>query len=393
MPISSLYCPLPIRNRQVVAPRDYGRRDRAIELFAELRHHDAVRETLAYLLPGLAIPDLNQEAFCFVQGSARVRIQIVEDQLAVSTVLAALKPAAQATAALRFFLTRISGTGQLFQPRLDAGVISLAFSEPLALMHPLKLVELLQRMPNEADRNDAWMIEQFGVETPDREPVEPLDAAEFGRAWEIWTAHWHAVDELMIESRRRRSVRFLDALGSFAANQLHYLLPMSGSVRARLIEAANTFNDRDEHPEKRDSALAKCAKAMAKFSAEELKLCLGHAHFAINPLDEGTPSLLTSTLGSGGHMQTIVDLRATGRAMEATLELLSYYLYLLAHHSWTAEVEAALRKGLDLVSDKPWREAADALWNHANATARELGSHGERDRDTDRPGASGVGYE
>jgi len=51
------------------------------------------------------------------------------------------------------------------------------------------------------------MVGQFGVQTPDREPIAALDADEFSRALEIWNAHWTAVDELMTESRRRRSAR------------------------------------------------------------------------------------------------------------------------------------------------------------------------------------------
>jgi hypothetical protein len=129
--------------------------------------------------------------------------------------------------------------------------------------------------------------------------------------------------------------------------------------------------------------LAKSIKEMRQVDAAELRACLGHATYAINPLQEGTPSLLTSMLGGGHRMQTTGELRAVGRSLEAALELIADYLYLLAHHSWPIEVEQALRAGLDLASGKPWREAADNLWNHANQTARVFGSHGERDRDDD----------
>jgi len=381
MPIASLQLPQPIRRRHAIAPRDFGRRDRAIELYEAGEFHDSVCETLAYLLPGQGVPDLRREAFSFVQGSARVRIHIDGDEIVLCTVLAALNADSQATAALRFFLTRLSSTGQMFQPRLRGEEISLEFRDQLALMHPTKLIEVLQRMPMEADSNDSWMVTQFGVAIPDREPIAPLEDEEFARAIEIWNSHWNAVDELILESRRRRSVRFLDAVGSFAAYHLRYTLPLFGTIRARLNEGADDFTDRDEHPNKRDSALAKCIKDMRRCSEDELRQCLGHATYAINPLQEGTPSLLTSTLGSGNRMQTTGELRATGRSMEAALELISDYLELLAHYSWSPEVESALRVGLNLVSGKAWREAADVLWNHANATSRVFGSHGEHDRE------------
>lgn len=383
MPIAYLDLPQPIRRRPLVAPRDFARRDRAIELFEGQHYAEAVRETLGYLLPGIAIPDLTGEPLCFVQGSARMRASIDEHGFALTTVLAALQPESQATAALRFFLSRISATGQVFQPRLHGDTIMLEFRDPLALLHPAKLTEVLQRLPMEADSNDAWMTREFGVATPDREPIAALDDAEFARALSIWNGHWAALEELMIESRRRRSVRFLDALGAYAANQIRYTLPLFGSLRARVNEAGDEYTDKDENPTKRDSVLAKSIKEMRQVGADELRACLGHASYAINPLQEGTPSLLTSMLGGGHRMQTTGELRAVGRSLEAALELIADYLYLLAHHSWPNEVESALRAGLDLASGKPWREAADSLWNHANQTARVYGSHGEHDRDDD----------
>lgn len=386
MSISSLICPQPIRARLTIAPRDYARRDRAIESFEAGDYLTAVRETLGYLLPGADAPVFADGKLCFVQGSARVRVQLDGDSLALTTALFRLTPEAQSTAVLRYVLTRLSATGQVFQPRLRDDVISLEFRDRLSLLHPSKLAEAVQRLAMESDSNDGWLQHRFGVSATDREPVAPLDDAEFARALDIWTTHWASVDELMLESRRRRSVRFLDALGSYAANQVRYTLPLFGSVRAALNESADAYTDKDENPNKRDSALAKCIKEMRQVPVDELRQCLGHVQHAINPLHEGTPSLLTSMLGAGHRMQTTGELRSAGRSLEAALELIADYLYLLADHSWPTEVEAALRAGLDLISGKPWREAADVLWNHANQTARVYGSHGERDRDDDDDG-------
>jgi len=46
MPIVSLLCPEPIRRRLAIAPRDYARRDRAIEAFEAGQSLEAVSETL-----------------------------------------------------------------------------------------------------------------------------------------------------------------------------------------------------------------------------------------------------------------------------------------------------------------------------------------------------------
>jgi hypothetical protein len=164
---------------------------------------------------------------------------------------------------------------------------------------------------------------------------------------------------------------------------MRYALPLFGSLRQRLSDAADDFTDRDEDPSKRDAALAKCIKEMRAVSRDELAANLGHAQYAISPLHEGTPSLLNSMLGAGNRMQATSDLRAAGRALDASLELIADFLYLLAHHTWSAPIETALRAGLDAASGKPWREAADLLWSHANQIARGFGSQGEPDEAPD----------
>ena len=381
MAITSLTFPQPIRRRRPAAPRDYARRDHAIELYDEGRFLEAAREALAHLLPGLVIRDLERDPLYLSQGTARVRVHIEGGYLVLSTVLAQLGPKSNVVAALRYYLTRVSSTGQLYQPRLRGDTITLEFRDQLSLLHPLKLIEVMQRLPGEADNNDAWMIDQFGVSTPDRAPVEALSEDEFERAHAIWVAHWAAVDELMLESRRRRSVRFLNALGSYALDHLRYTLPLFGSIRSELVEAADTFNDSDVNPGERDAELAKCIREMKKIDAEGLRACLGHCDYAIEPLQAGTPALLTKMLGGGNRMQVVGELRGSGRSLEAALELLTDYIYLLAYNAWPTEVEASLRGALDQASGKPWREIADVLWSHASSAAQAFGSHGENDRE------------
>jgi hypothetical protein len=378
MSITQLLLPAPIRRRPCGGPRDHALRDGAIEHFEAGRFAAAVHDTLQYLLPGLAIPDLASAPLCFVQGSARVRLRIDGDVLQIQAPLAQLQDTTQTTAALRFFISRLSATGQLYQPRLRDGVIALEFNESLALLHPLKLVEVLSKLPMDADRSDGWLIEQFGVAMPDREPVAALGDDEFERAHAVWVKHWGAVDEMVAHSRRRRSIRFLGAVGAYALHQLSYSLPLFGTLRARLADNARVFNDGDVDPNKRESALAKCVKAMRGVSPAELRACLGHATYAISPLQDGSPSLLTSILDNSERVQAVDELRAAGQMLEATLELLAAYLYLLALHAWPPQIEQRLRNGLELASAKPWRDAAELLAHHAHATVERFGSHGAR---------------
>lgn len=384
MSISRLTCPAPIRRRLPVVPRDHDLRDQAISCFEAQDYVAAVQLTLRYLLLDAPATDLEHQPLLLIQGTARVHGHLQAGSLVLSVVLAELDEQAHTTAALRYALSRLSATGQLFQPRLRGKLLCLEFRDQLSLLHPLKLIEVLQRMPVEADSNDAWLIDRFAVQTPDREALMPLSEDEFEQAWTLWSEHWDAMNELLLESRRRRSVRFLDTLGSLAANQIRYALPLYGPLRADLNGMADVYTDAEEHPDKRDAALAKCVRQMRKVSREKLADCLGHARYAIAPLQEGSPALLSSML-AGNRMQGTGELRASGRSLEAALELISDYCYLLAYYAWPAEVEQALRSGLDQASDKPWREATDVLWNHANSTVRAYGNHAEPSADEATP--------
>lgn len=376
MPLASLPFPPPIRRRITVAPRDYDRRDEAVTRYEAGQHLEAIHETLAYLLPELAPLDLTQAPLCFVQGTARVRVRLADGQLVISTALVRLRPGAQATAPLRHALSRLSATGQMFQPRLRDGVLTLEFSDRLSLLHPLKLIEVLQRLPSESDHNDGWLTQRFEVDEADREPLAALDGEELSRALGIWAAHWQAVEQLLLESRRRRSLRFLDAIGSWAVNQIRYALPLHGSVRTSLAEAADEFTDKNEAPDRRETALARCCREMQRVDEDTLRRCLGHASYAINPLQEGTPALIGSMLG-GQRLQAAGAMRASGRYLEAALELVADYLYLLAEHSWPDAIDRRLQLALAEVAGKPWRELATLLWQHADQTCRQFGSQGQ----------------
>jgi hypothetical protein len=381
MAIASIALPLPIRARQDFPRRDFALRDQAISQFEAGAHVDALHQTLRYLLPEQSQAlDLRTQALCVVHGSARLRVALVGDDLCIRSAIARIDPErSQVPAALRYFLSNASGTGQLFQARLageadaEHDLIYLEYRDPLRMSHPHKVMEVLGRLPIEADRYDGWIVDQFSLEPFDREPLQALSESERTSAVKIWYAHWAAIDELQNESRRRRSVRFLNFLASFASSYVGYCLPISGRLRADLAEASDVYNNRDESPDKRDNALAKHVKAMRALSETDLLANLQHARYAFNPLYEGTNSLLNQVLGAGQSMQTTGDARASGRALEAAFELITNYAYLLAHHSWPAEIEQSLREALDSVSDKPWREAAEFLWAHASASAKRFG--------------------
>lgn len=298
MAISSLYLPPSLRRPIPFAPRDHLRRERAIELYEGGEHRAAIDEAIAYLLlPGQAAPDLSNAPLCLVQGTARLRLQIEDGRLHGRAVLGRLGANASATAALRHFLSSVSGTGQLFQPRLRGDVVSLEFDERLTLLHPYKLTELVQRLAEAACNADSWLTEDFGMQPLDREALQPLEENEVRRATQIWSAHWAAVDLMVDEIRRHRSSAMLNRVADYAYSQVIYALPLNGALPERLHDANDIYGDREEQPAKRLAILAKSVKDARALPEAELVASFGHVGYAINPISEGNASLLAKVLG------------------------------------------------------------------------------------------------
>ena len=374
-----LYCPPPVRRAPLFIARDHVRRDHAIHLFERGELHAALNETLAYLMPAAEPPDLLQQPLCLVQGSARVRLHLDGDHLQCRAALARLTPDSNTTAALRYLLSRLTATGQLFQPRLTGDVITLEYRDRLELMHPLKLIELLQRLASEALEHDDWMVDSFAVEREDREPLTPLAADELERALALWDRHWQVVETMLERLRRHRSMALLNALGGYANYQIDYALPIHGELRARLHEASGFYCDEEEHPSQRLTALAECVKEMRQYPRDALPQQLAHARYALAPLREGTPAQLTAVLGGHKREQTVGELNASGRAFESALQQLVDYLYLLAEYSWPDPIAASLREALDRADGRAPREAEEILRNHALSLVHQFGRRNDEE--------------
>lgn len=392
MAISSLYLPPSLRRAITFAPRDHLRRERAIELYENGEHRVAIDEAIGYLLlPGQPVADLSNAPLCLVQGTARLRLQIEGERLVGSAVLGRLGANSSATAALRHFLSSVSGTGQLFQPRLRDDVVSLEFDERLTLLHPYKLIELVQRLAEAACNADSWLADDFGMQTLDREALAPLDGDEVQRATQIWSAHWAAVDTMVDEIRRHRSSAMLNRVADYAYSQILYALPLNGALPEQLHDANEIYADREEQPAKRLAILAKTVKDARALPEAELVASFGHVGYAINPISEGNASLLAKVLSGTQREQAIADYDAAGRTFESALYQAVDYLYLLAWFVWPPTVEAALREALDLASERPLREAADTLRTRATAILRAHGQgvdvHDEPDHASASAGA------
>jgi hypothetical protein len=382
MSITSLTYVPPIRRGTRPSRPDYEQLEAAVALNDEGKHVEAVHKAFAHLFH-TDIPDLAKQPFTFVQGSSRVTARIEGDDLVIAVPLVRLPDGGRAIAALRFVLTKLAANGQLHQPRLRGDDIYLEFRDRVARMHPVKVLEVLRRMPLAADTNDDWLIGQFGALPLERAELGALDEAELARADTIWHDHWHEVEELSKESQRKRSLFFLNEVTAYALHRLNFALPLSGFVGARLNEAAATFNDGNGDPMKREASMAKALKDMKAVTPAELHGSLGHATYAISPLAEGTPKVLSGYFAGGNYIETIDRYRKSDKQIDAALALICTYNFLLARYAWPAEVEARLEDGLMKSSGKPWREAADVMWHHAKELVAEFGEDEEDSADED----------
>jgi hypothetical protein len=372
MAISSLTYQAPVRRSSAHEELDYELLETAVTLSDEGRPLESLLKVFEHLLPGQTLPDLATHAFSFTQGSSKVTTRIENDDIIITVPLVKLPADGRGIAALRYVLTQISATGQLYQPRMNGDDIRLEFRDRLARLHPAKVVEVLRAMPAEADQNDDFLIGQFGAQPLERGAVTPLDDAEFARAEAIWRTHWSDVEELLKECQRKRSMFFLNEMTAYALHRISFALPLSGFVGSKLSEAASTFNDSDNDPSRREVALGKCVKEMKAVSSAELRASLGHTTYAISPHAEGTAAVLDGYIGEGNYTETIERLRTTGKPFEAALALISTYTFLLSRYSWPEEIETRLKAALADASGKPWKEAATILTDHAKAIVEEF---------------------
>jgi hypothetical protein len=376
MTLTALSFPARIRRPEPAIARDYAGRDMAMERYHAGDAEGALAATLRFLLPAEEIGDLRSAPVTVTHGSARITLSVTGHTFEAASALARLPASAKTTALLRHMLTGIGSTGQFYQPRLEGDVLYLRYREAIALLHPAKLIEVVERLAQEADRNDHWLIDRFGVELIDRAPVQPLTDAELRAAALFWTDHWRAMEVLLNEVRRRRSTLLLDAACSISIRHPQYQLPLYGEVRHALEEDEALCNDLDADPDRRVAALARTVKAMRLVPGEALAASLGHATYAIPSYNTGRPALIGATF-DGPLWSAIGNARASGRSMEAALALISGLVTLASRHSWNEPLAQALRQGLDLAHARPFREAAEALWAYVGGLRREYGEKEE----------------
>jgi hypothetical protein len=386
MTIATLTFAPPVRHRSKAVTLDYELFESAIALFEQGNVAKSVQTVFAHLFPEQENPDIAVEPFSFPQGSSRVNVTVADEHILISVPLVKLPDGGNGIAALRFLLTKISGSGQLHQPRLRGNDVYLEFRDRLSRMHPYKLVEVLRRMPIEADNNDDWLIGQFSAARLEREAIPPVSDAEFDLSVTMWRSHWNDVEELLKESQRKRSTFFLNELTAYTFYRMRFALPLHGFINAKLSEFGRVFNNSDEDPSKREITLAKCIKDMKAVSDDDLRSDLGHPSYSISPNAEGTGTVLGSYFGPGNYAETIEQYRTTGKSIEAALALISTFTFLLGRYAWAEPIDHDLQQALADVSGKPWREIAVGLTAVGKELLEKYGDDEDGDSDDDEDG-------
>ena len=383
MAITSLSCRPPVRRLTPATQTDHELLEQAIVAHDAGDHRASLGLTLRHLFASLELGDPWAKPVSFVQGSSRVTMQVDDDHIEVRVPLVELAEDSLVTAALRFLLSRVSGSGQLYQPQVEGEKVYLVYRDRLTRLHPYKVREVLRQMPFDADRYDDWMVAEFRCAPLEREPLEELTAEERRAAHEIWLLHWTEVEELFKEAQRRRSMWFLNELSAYAVYRLRHALPITGHVWCRIDDAADTFNDTQIDPSQREAALIKCVRQMRDVSPDELDGSLGHGHYALAPSAEGTTAILDNHIGDGEYIDTINRLHNGGRYLESALALIGTYTYLLARCSWPPELERRLLEGLTLADGKSWREASATLLQHRHSVLDDEVSQGDEESQGD----------
>jgi hypothetical protein len=199
----------------------------------------------------------------------------------------------------------------------------------------------------------------------------------------MWDTHWAVVEQLVSAVRRKRSMLLLGAVCGYASGHVRYLLPLYGELRRALEDDEEIYADRDEHPDKRDAALAKAAQRMQAVSGSTLAASLGHAHYSV-PTTNPERAARISSVFDGDHWGALANAKAAGRSMEVTLALVSGLMTLLTRGAWPIAVAKELRAALDLAHAQPWRDVVEPLFAHVAKIRRDFGDAGDAsDDDTD----------
>jgi len=383
MAINGITHAAPLRRTNKRPTLDYELFETAVALADEGRALESLHKVLEHFFPGRPIPDLTKEPFSFVQGSSKVTVRIDGDDVVAAVALVKLPPGGSAIAAMRHVLTNIACTGQLHQPRLHGDDLYLEYRDAVSRMHPAKLVEVLQRMPAEADDNDDWLIGQFQATPFDRADIATLSTEDVKTAHAFWTSHWNEVDELLKDCQKKRSYFFLNELTAFAYNRAMATLPLHGFIHSRLREALSTFNDTSEDPMKREASLAKCSKDMKAVTLDDLGKNLGHVTYALPPVAQGTPKVLHAYIGDCDYMDTVAELKKGGKSMDAAFAFISTYYFLLVRFAWDEAIEKDFLAGLEKASGKPWKEVAQILTDHSAMMAEKYEDLEEDEDDDD----------
>jgi hypothetical protein len=381
MPITTFTYEAPVRRAATYPELDYEELEAAGALAEEGRPLEALTKTLAHLFPGKKLPDLTKEPFVFTQGSSKVITKIEGDDIVIQTPLVRLTNDGRAIAAMRHVLTKISATGQLYQPRLEGDDLRLEYRDRVARIHPAKVLEVLTKMPHEADDNDDFLTGQFGAHSLDRSSVTPVTDEEFAQCKKIWDAHWTECEELLKDCQKKRSMFFLNETTSYAIHRIRFALPLVGFVSWKLDDLASTFNDGHEDPLKREASLAKTIKEMRAVTPEALRHSLGHTTYALAPLDEGTDEEIDNYLGD--YCETIEEYKKEGKSYEAALGIYSTYNFLLGYYYWDEPIRLALQEGLAKASGKSWKEMVAILLEHSEQMVEKFGGSDDDEEEED----------
>ena len=336
--------------------------DLAIKHYESERYLDSLLATIDYININARKKFGNNEQteFCFSHGSVLVNLKIDNDKISITSPF--LKLPENAKIALLRRVAEINFNKlQLAKIVLKGDELSFRFECPLALCYPNKIYDVFRIICFNADYYDDEFVTQFGA-VRIQEPVITFYTNDLiDKSFEQFTAYIKECQEYVAYFEGKRMTGFAWDIYCMFFRKLEYFLKPKGNIGNTIADMISELDSSNKSMADRNSAAKKVVLQLQTITKENLKEDLYYTDEfipwkyygkleRIQEYFEDSHEIATSELNKGEYM-----------ACACTI-LLCYYRMLYSYRL-TPEIQQFIEYNLEQTSEKPWKEAAELLFN------------------------------